>query len=103
MHLYDEVSLVGNFFVLSDFQIERFNYKDWPKHESYILLYGDFKIVVNENTKLIPFVSDVPKTFCLYPLVPSIKTLMHDRGSVNVIVGTHICLLFVFLYFLFTF
>ncbi|MFS7976279.1 hypothetical protein Hanom_Chr10g00890621 [Helianthus anomalus] len=61
--------------------------KKWPKHERHILVFGDFKIVISEYTKLIPFLSHVPRGFRLYPLVPSIKTLMHDRRSVKLMIG----------------
>ncbi|MFS8003945.1 hypothetical protein Hanom_Chr13g01219811 [Helianthus anomalus] len=96
------MNLVGNMFVLSRFQIENFEYKEWPKHERHILVFGDFKIVISEYTKLIPFLSHVPRGFRLYPLVPSIKTLMHDRRSVKLMIGTYkLFITHIFVYYAF--
>ncbi|KAL8200448.1 hypothetical protein R6Q57_011787 [Mikania cordata] len=86
MKFYNNTNLVNNMFVLNRFEIESFDYKDWPKHENYILIWSDYKIVITERTKLLPFTSDVPRGFRLYPLVPFIITLTHDRGSTKLIV-----------------
>ncbi|KAL8224370.1 hypothetical protein R6Q57_019845 [Mikania cordata] len=80
MKFYTNMNLVENMFVLSHFQIESFDC------ENHILIWGEFKIVITEPTKLLPFTSDVPRGFRLYPLVPSIMTLTHDRRSTKLII-----------------
>ncbi|KAL8250728.1 hypothetical protein R6Q59_034421, partial [Mikania micrantha] len=80
------MNLVDKMFVLHRFQIESFEYNEWPKHEKYILICGELKIVITEHTKLFPFTSDVPRGFRLFPLVSSIMTLTHDRRSLKLII-----------------
>jgi hypothetical protein len=89
MELYKNKNLLGEMFVLNRFQIENFAYEEWPKHDNYILFWGDFKILISEHTKLVRFTSHVPRGFRLYPLVPSIKTLCNDRTSIKLITGTY--------------
>ncbi|KAL8237797.1 hypothetical protein R6Q59_018878 [Mikania micrantha] len=87
MKFYNNTILVENMFVLNRFQIESFDYKEWPNYAYYILIWSDFKILITKHTKLLRFTSDVPRGFRLYPLVPSIMTLTHDGGSTKLIVG----------------
>jgi hypothetical protein len=75
-------------FVLNRFQLEKFDYQEWPKHQNYLLVWSDFKIVFNDQTKLIPLSTHIPRGFCVYPLVPSIKNLLNDRRNEKIITGT---------------
>ncbi|KAK9058181.1 hypothetical protein SSX86_023021 [Deinandra increscens subsp. villosa] len=72
-------------FVLHRFQLESFAYQEWPRHENYVLYAGDFKILIGEHTQLLPFTNDIPRRFRLYPLVPSLETLAHDKASLKLI------------------
>ncbi|KAL8214978.1 hypothetical protein R6Q57_004427 [Mikania cordata] len=75
IHLYNDMEFVGGVFVLNCFQIENFSYHKYPKHEGYFLICGNLKI-------------NIPRWFHLYPLVPTIKSLMHDRKPEKYIIAT---------------
>ncbi|MFS7888955.1 hypothetical protein Hanom_Chr00s000002g01601111 [Helianthus anomalus] len=88
MQFFKDMNLVGNMFVLKLFQREKFDYQEWPKHENYLLVWSEFKIVFTKHTKLIQFNSHVPRGFSMYPLVPSIKNLLDDMRYEKIITAT---------------
>ncbi|XP_021980074.2 uncharacterized protein LOC110876205 [Helianthus annuus] len=79
IHKYNDASLMGGFFSLNHFQIENLNYLECPKYQNYVLVWSEKKIVINEYTKLSSLTLTIPRGASLYPLVPSIIELKHDR------------------------
>ncbi|MFS8024188.1 hypothetical protein Hanom_Chr16g01460341 [Helianthus anomalus] len=63
MQFFKDMNLVGNMFVLKHFQREKFDYQEWPKHENYLLVWSEFKIVFTKHTKLIQFNNHVTRGF----------------------------------------
>lgn len=87
IHLYNDSKLLGGFFSLYHFQVETINYHEYPKFQNYDLIYAEKKIMINDYSKLSSLMITIPKGANLYPLVPSIQTLMHDRRPHKFIVG----------------
>ncbi|XP_035845616.1 uncharacterized protein LOC110935746 isoform X3 [Helianthus annuus] len=86
IHLYNDDTLMGGFFSLNHFQIENLNYHEYPKYHNYLLVCSEKKIVINEYTKLLSLELTIPRGACIYPLVPSIIKLKHDRRPKKFIV-----------------
>ena len=89
MQFYKTMDLAGNMFVLNRFQRDKFEYQEWPNHENYILACCKFKILFNEQTKLVRLSNHVPRGLCVYPLVPSIQNLTQDMISLKRITSTY--------------
>ncbi|KAL8248659.1 hypothetical protein R6Q59_005527 [Mikania micrantha] len=61
IHLYNDIVIPGSLYTLNHFKVENFNYYDQPKYEGYTLICTPKKIMINEETKLLPIILDIPK------------------------------------------
>ncbi|KAL8268908.1 hypothetical protein R6Q59_002706 [Mikania micrantha] len=86
LHGYHCSVKVGDVIALVNFKVDRFFYHQFPKYKNYCLIYGDYKIIPTEQTKLIKLANAVSRGFSLYPLIPTIQTLTHDRTRRRLIV-----------------
>ncbi|KAJ0532441.1 hypothetical protein HanIR_Chr09g0396881 [Helianthus annuus] len=86
IHLYNDATLMGGFFSFNHFQIGNLHYHEYPKYHNYLLVCSEKKIVINEYTKLLSLELTIPRGACIYPLMPSIMKLKHDRRPKKFIV-----------------
>jgi hypothetical protein len=86
MNFYKHQNLVGGVLSLEHFQCEG-TYYEYPRYEGYSFLREEIAIKISENTKLISLSSDVERGFAFYPSVASIKTIVEDRTTRNMLIG----------------
>ncbi|KAL8193195.1 hypothetical protein R6Q57_027099 [Mikania cordata] len=77
---------VGDVIALVNFKVDRFFYHQFPKYKNYCLIYGDYKIIPTEQSKIMKLANAVARGFSLYPLIPTIQTLTYDRTRRRLIV-----------------
>ncbi|KAL8200937.1 hypothetical protein R6Q57_012276 [Mikania cordata] len=88
LHGYHCSIKVGDVIALVNFKVDRFFYHQFTKYKNYCLIYGDYKIISTEQTKLMKLANAVSRGFSLYPLIPTIQTLTYDRTRRKLIDST---------------
>ncbi|CAI9278461.1 unnamed protein product [Lactuca saligna] len=71
-------NLLGVVFSLNHFQIEP-TYAEYPRYQEYSLLRGDLMIKISNNTRFNRLADAIISWFPVFPLVPTIKSLVEDR------------------------
>ncbi|CAI9298247.1 unnamed protein product [Lactuca saligna] len=71
-------NLLGGVFSLNHFQVEP-TYAEYPRYQEYSLLRGDLMIKISNNTRFNRLVDAIISWFPVFPLVPSIKSLVEDQ------------------------
>lgn len=86
LDLYTQQNLLGGVFSLEHFQVGATYYR-YPRYENYSLVRDELVIEISRNTRFIPRMGDIEREFVFYPLVPSIKDLVEDRTTRNMLIG----------------
>ncbi|CAI9283091.1 unnamed protein product [Lactuca saligna] len=71
-------NLLGGVFSLNHFQVEP-TYAEYPRYQEYSLLRGDLMIKISNNTRFNRLADAIISWFPVFPLVPSIKSLVEDQ------------------------
>ncbi|CAI9285428.1 unnamed protein product [Lactuca saligna] len=71
-------NLLGGVFSLNHFQIEP-TYGEYPRYQEYSLLRDDLMIKISNNAMFNRLADAIISWFPVFPLVPSIKSLVEDR------------------------
>jgi hypothetical protein len=90
--LLDDIDEDGKLRILFRFQVTNWAYQEIPRFENYQLLSADFRVLLSNSTRMLPMNVDKPTCFRMYPHVPSINTITHDRRQQKLLIGTPLTL-----------
>lgn len=88
IQLNENMDLEGHVFSINQFQIYPIDLTDYPRYENYSLSRNDWVIDVSKKTVFTELNIFAQFGFIKYPLVPSIRSLVNDETSRNILIGT---------------
>lgn len=78
--------LLGGVLSLYHFQIEHV-FDDYPRYRGYTFIREPDVINISNNTMLIPLTSTIDRRFPVFPLVNTIRWLVHERSRRRMMLG----------------